>query len=178
MHSKTNSRNICSSVSVHNIVQLMSQTTTYDCSAAQQHIEYSPVVSMDVSLFFWSSVLSFSIILWVQVYAVFLIFFECVIKFALSFYTHGVLIFCFCLLSKAFGGFFALYTVFACEREFKIFWCLRCYFYLIAINSWCTGRCQVNHRSILSFSKRLIFHTSWSTLWTIKNSAAARQWRR
>ncbi|PWA81927.1 3-beta hydroxysteroid dehydrogenase/isomerase family protein [Artemisia annua] len=46
MHLKTNSRNICSSVSVHNIVQLMSQTTTYDSSAAQQHIEYSPVVSM------------------------------------------------------------------------------------------------------------------------------------
>ncbi|GJY87326.1 3-beta hydroxysteroid dehydrogenase/isomerase [Tanacetum coccineum] len=47
MHSKTNSRNICSSVSVHSIVQLMSQTATYDCSAAEQHIEYSPVVSMN-----------------------------------------------------------------------------------------------------------------------------------
>ncbi|XP_071690754.1 3beta-hydroxysteroid-dehydrogenase/decarboxylase-like [Rutidosis leptorrhynchoides] len=47
MHLKTNSRNNSNCASVHNIVQLMSRTTTYDCSAAQQHIEYSPVVSMD-----------------------------------------------------------------------------------------------------------------------------------
>lgn len=47
MHSKPNSRNMSNSVSVHNVVQLMSHTTTYDCSAAQQYIEYSPVVSLD-----------------------------------------------------------------------------------------------------------------------------------
>ncbi|KVH87769.1 Reticulon, partial [Cynara cardunculus var. scolymus] len=47
MHSQTYSRNISNSASVHNIVQLMSHTTTYDCSAAQQHIEYLPVVSLD-----------------------------------------------------------------------------------------------------------------------------------
>ncbi|XP_076914455.1 3beta-hydroxysteroid-dehydrogenase/decarboxylase-like [Bidens hawaiensis] len=46
MHLKTNPRNISNS-SVRNIVQIMSHTTTYDCSAAQQHIEYSPVVSLD-----------------------------------------------------------------------------------------------------------------------------------
>lgn len=49
MHSNTNSRNISKSVAVHNVVQLMSHTTTFDCSAAQQHLEYSPVVSLDVS---------------------------------------------------------------------------------------------------------------------------------
>nr|XP_043628607.1 3beta-hydroxysteroid-dehydrogenase/decarboxylase-like [Erigeron canadensis] len=47
MYSKTNARNISSSVSVHNIVQLMSHTTTFDCSAAQQQIDYSPAVSLE-----------------------------------------------------------------------------------------------------------------------------------
>lgn len=47
MHSKTYSRNISNSASVRHIVQLMSHTTTFDCSAAQQHIEYLPVVSLD-----------------------------------------------------------------------------------------------------------------------------------
>lgn len=47
MHLKTNLSNVSKSVSVHNIVELMSCTTTFDCSAAQQHIKYSPVVSLD-----------------------------------------------------------------------------------------------------------------------------------
>ncbi|PWA64674.1 3-beta hydroxysteroid dehydrogenase/isomerase [Artemisia annua] len=46
MHSNMNSRDL-KHVSVHNIVQLMSNTRTYNCSAAEQHIEYSPVVSLD-----------------------------------------------------------------------------------------------------------------------------------
>nr|GEX06443.1 3-beta hydroxysteroid dehydrogenase/isomerase [Tanacetum cinerariifolium] len=46
MHSNTNSRDL-KHVSVHNVVQLMSHTRTYNCSAAEQHIEYSPVVSLD-----------------------------------------------------------------------------------------------------------------------------------
>ncbi|KAL4572936.1 hypothetical protein LXL04_019724 [Taraxacum kok-saghyz] len=37
------------SLSVQNVVQLMSHTTTYDCSAAQQHLQYSPVVPLDES---------------------------------------------------------------------------------------------------------------------------------
>ncbi|KAL8238707.1 hypothetical protein R6Q59_015274 [Mikania micrantha] len=57
MHSKTNFRNN-SNYSVHNIVQLMSYTTTYDCSAAQHHIEYSPVVLMDEGI--TSTIESFS----------------------------------------------------------------------------------------------------------------------
>ncbi|XP_071730862.1 3beta-hydroxysteroid-dehydrogenase/decarboxylase-like [Rutidosis leptorrhynchoides] len=47
MHSQANSRNFSNCSSVHNIVQLMSRTMTYDCSVAQAHIEYSPVISMD-----------------------------------------------------------------------------------------------------------------------------------
>ncbi|XP_023735332.1 3beta-hydroxysteroid-dehydrogenase/decarboxylase [Lactuca sativa] len=58
MHSNTNSRNISKSVSVHNVVQLMSHTTTFDCSAAQQHLEYSPVVSLDEGI--TSTIESFS----------------------------------------------------------------------------------------------------------------------
>lgn len=46
MHSNMNSRDL-KHVSVHTIVQLMSNTRTYNCSAAEQHIEYSPVVSLD-----------------------------------------------------------------------------------------------------------------------------------
>ncbi|KAI3828960.1 hypothetical protein L1987_03072 [Smallanthus sonchifolius] len=57
MHSKTNSRNNSNS-SVHNIVQLMSHTATFDCSAAQHHIEYSPVVSLDEGI--TSTIESFS----------------------------------------------------------------------------------------------------------------------
>ncbi|KAI3700302.1 hypothetical protein L2E82_44928 [Cichorium intybus] len=45
MHSNPNSKNLSHSVSI--VVQLMSRTTTYDCSSAQQHLQYSPVVSVD-----------------------------------------------------------------------------------------------------------------------------------
>ncbi|KAI3795088.1 hypothetical protein L1987_37732 [Smallanthus sonchifolius] len=34
-------------VSVHNAIQLMSRTRTYNCSAAERHIQYSPIVSLD-----------------------------------------------------------------------------------------------------------------------------------
>ncbi|KAI7743491.1 hypothetical protein M8C21_015215 [Ambrosia artemisiifolia] len=34
-------------VSVHNTIQLMSRTRTYNCSAAERHIQYSPVVPLD-----------------------------------------------------------------------------------------------------------------------------------
>ncbi|KAJ0702776.1 putative 3-beta-hydroxysteroid-4-alpha-carboxylate 3-dehydrogenase (decarboxylating) [Helianthus annuus] len=34
-------------VSVHNTIQLMSRTRTYNCSAAERHIQYSPIVSLD-----------------------------------------------------------------------------------------------------------------------------------
>ncbi|KAF5775091.1 putative 3-beta-hydroxysteroid-4-alpha-carboxylate 3-dehydrogenase (decarboxylating) [Helianthus annuus] len=57
MHLKTNSRHNSNS-SVHNIVRLMSHTTTYDCSAAQHHLEYSPVVSLDEGI--TSTIESFS----------------------------------------------------------------------------------------------------------------------
>ncbi|KAK9068067.1 hypothetical protein SSX86_012178 [Deinandra increscens subsp. villosa] len=57
MHSKTYSRNN-SNPSVYNIVQLMSHSTIYDCSAAQHHIEYSPVVSLDEGM--TSTIESFS----------------------------------------------------------------------------------------------------------------------
>ncbi|CAI9265681.1 unnamed protein product [Lactuca saligna] len=46
MHSNMNSRNL-KNVSVYNTVQLMSHTTTYNCSAAERHIDYSPIVSLD-----------------------------------------------------------------------------------------------------------------------------------
>lgn len=46
MHSNMNSRDP-KHVSVHNVVQLMSRTRTYNCSAAERHIEYSPIVSLD-----------------------------------------------------------------------------------------------------------------------------------
>ncbi|XP_071707128.1 3beta-hydroxysteroid-dehydrogenase/decarboxylase-like [Rutidosis leptorrhynchoides] len=46
MHSNMNSRDL-KNASVQNIVQLMSHTRTYNCSAAERHIEYSPVVSLD-----------------------------------------------------------------------------------------------------------------------------------
>ncbi|KAI3797974.1 hypothetical protein L1987_33239 [Smallanthus sonchifolius] len=34
-------------VSVHNTIQLMSRTRTYNCSAAERHIQYLPIVSLD-----------------------------------------------------------------------------------------------------------------------------------
>ncbi|KAK1411431.1 hypothetical protein QVD17_37980 [Tagetes erecta] len=34
-------------VSVHNTIQLMSCTRTYNCSAAERHLQYSPIVSLD-----------------------------------------------------------------------------------------------------------------------------------
>lgn len=36
-------------VSVHNTIQLMSRTRTYNCSAAERHLQYSPIVPLDVS---------------------------------------------------------------------------------------------------------------------------------
>lgn len=56
MHSKSNSNKVNNSVS--NVVQLMSHTTIYDCSSAQQHLEYSPVVSLDEGVM--STIESFS----------------------------------------------------------------------------------------------------------------------
>ncbi|KVI08200.1 3beta-hydroxysteroid-dehydrogenase/decarboxylase-like isoform X1 [Cynara cardunculus var. scolymus] len=46
MHSNMNFRDL-KHVSVHNVIQLMSHTRTYNCSAAERHIEYSPIVSLD-----------------------------------------------------------------------------------------------------------------------------------
>nr|XP_043635102.1 3beta-hydroxysteroid-dehydrogenase/decarboxylase-like [Erigeron canadensis] len=46
MHSNMNSVDI-KNVPVHNILQLMLHTRTYNCSAAERHIEYSPIVSLD-----------------------------------------------------------------------------------------------------------------------------------
>ncbi|XP_076892492.1 3beta-hydroxysteroid-dehydrogenase/decarboxylase-like [Bidens hawaiensis] len=34
-------------VSVHNTIQLMSRTRTYNCSAAERHLQYSPIVPLD-----------------------------------------------------------------------------------------------------------------------------------
>ncbi|KAI3804676.1 hypothetical protein L1987_26400 [Smallanthus sonchifolius] len=45
---KYNSRDL-KHVSVHNTVQILSHTTTYNCFAAERHIQYPPIVSLGVS---------------------------------------------------------------------------------------------------------------------------------
>lgn len=49
MDSKMGSTKLDNSVPIYNIVQLASCSRTFNCSAAQKHIGYSPVVSLEVS---------------------------------------------------------------------------------------------------------------------------------
>ena len=51
MHEKLGFSNYNHSVSAH-YVQLASRSRTFNCTAAQKHFGYSPVVSLEVSLFF------------------------------------------------------------------------------------------------------------------------------
>ena len=50
MHEKLGFRKYNHSVSVH-YVQLASRSRTFNCTASQKHIGYSPVVSLEVSVF-------------------------------------------------------------------------------------------------------------------------------
>ncbi|KAG8369477.1 hypothetical protein BUALT_Bualt14G0017800 [Buddleja alternifolia] len=47
LHVKSDSRKVDPCVSVYNVAALASRTRTFSCSAAQEHIKYSPVVSME-----------------------------------------------------------------------------------------------------------------------------------
>ncbi|KAI3470154.1 hypothetical protein Pfo_026817 [Paulownia fortunei] len=47
LHVKSDSRKLDPCVSVYNVAALASRTRTFSCSAAQKHIRYSPVVSME-----------------------------------------------------------------------------------------------------------------------------------
>lgn len=47
LHSEKNSMKLSSSISVENVVRLGSHTRTFDCTAAQRHIGYSPVISLE-----------------------------------------------------------------------------------------------------------------------------------
>jgi hypothetical protein len=51
MHGKLGFKKYNHSVSAY-YIQLASRTRTFDCTAAQKHIGYSPVVSLEVSFIF------------------------------------------------------------------------------------------------------------------------------
>lgn len=47
MHSQMNSRKLNHAVGIQNVVQLASCTRTFNCAAAQKHIGYTPIVSVE-----------------------------------------------------------------------------------------------------------------------------------